>query len=128
MTNLLEQVKAYKTLLNGSFCNHFDGVMFCKISGATFNNRQKFLAAVEQNTPLKLVRDRRNEHDFYAVSVNAFINGEWQDIGFLPKEVNKDIAIALDSGIKMGAKVWRKVGGEGEFYHGLSITVKRLED
>lgn len=128
MNSLLEQARAYKTLLDGSFCNLFNGVMVCKVSGVTFDGRQKFLAEVEKDTPLRLVRDRRNEHDFYAVSIYAFIDGAWRDIGFLPKEVNKDIALALDSGIQTGAQVWRKVGGEGDFYHGLYVTVKRIEE
>lgn len=125
---LLDQIKAYKTLLTGSYYNLFNGKMTCNLSGVSYDGRQKFLAAVEEGTPIKLVRDRRNEHDFYAISVNALIEGEWEDIGFLPSKVNKKIANAIDSGVSIGAKVWRKTGGKDGFYRGLSITVEREED
>ena len=126
---LLDKVRTYKSLLSGSAYNLFDGVMVTKVSGCSFDGRQKNLERVEDSTPLKLVRDRRNEHDFHAVSVHAFVNGSWEDVGFLPSKVNKDVALAMDSGIKMGVKVWRKTGGgEDGYYHGLSITVKREED
>lgn len=128
MVSLINQIKAYKTLLTGSNHNLFNGKMVTKISGVSYDNRQKFLAGVEEDTPIKLVRDRRNEHDFYATSVYALIEGEWEDIGFLPSKVNKEIATALDSGVLIGAKVWRKTGGQDGFYRGLSITVERNED
>lgn len=123
--DLLDQVKVYKDTLND---NLFNGLLCVKLSGVTYDNRQKFLKLVEQDTPLKLVRDRTNEHDFHAVSVLAFIDESWKDVGFIPKEVNRDIALALDSGIDLGAKVWKKVGGgEENYFYGLTITVKRKD-
>ena len=126
---LLDKVKTYKELLSGSAYNLFDGVMVCSVAGVTYDGRQKNLERVAEGTPLKLVRDRRNKHDFHAVEVHALVEGDWKSVGFLPAKVNKDVALAMDSGIKMGVKVWRKTGGgEDGYYHGLSVTVKRVGD
>jgi hypothetical protein len=75
-----------------------------------------------------LVRDRRNEHDFYAISVQAFVNGSWKDAGFVPSKINKEIAISMDKGKELTASVWRKVGGEGDYYHGFTIIISRVEE
>ena len=125
--NLLDKVRIYKGLLQGSAHSLFRGMMVCKLSGVTFDGRQEALMLVDEDTPIRLVRDRRNEYDFHAVSVEAFVELKWKDVGFIPASINKDIASALDAGVKLEAKVWRRIGGEGDFYHGLSIIINRPE-
>lgn len=125
--NLMDQVRIYKGLLQGSAHTLFRGMMVCKVSGVTFDNRQEVLSRLLDDTPVRLVRDRRNEHDFYAVRVEAFIDAKWCDVGFVPSSINKNIASSLDAGILLEAKVWKRVGGEGDFYFGLSIIIKRLD-
>lgn len=125
--NILDQVRIYKGMMQGSSYTLFRGTMVCKLSGVTFDKRQEALSKVEPDTPLRLSRDRRNNFDFYAVFVEAFIDLKWADVGFVPASINKEIASALDAGVALEAKVWKKIGGEGDFFYGLSIIIKRPE-
>ena len=82
----------------------------CKLAGVTFGDRQKYLKLVDDNTPLRLYRDRKNIYDFYAVGVEAFIGEEWQDLGFIPKEINKDVCNIIDTGGSLQVDLWKKLG------------------
>jgi len=123
--SVLNQVRNYKNVMTGDAHSLFRDLLYIKLSGVTFDGRQKNLEQVNKTTPLRLVRDRRNEHDFYAVLVEALIEDEWKDVGFIPSKHNTKIALTLDAGIKLSAKVWGLSGGENDFFRGLSITVKR---
>ncbi|MCK5020700.1 MAG: hypothetical protein KAS32_27010 [Candidatus Peribacteraceae bacterium] len=122
---LLDKVKAYKNKLRGAAHSLFRGVLLCKLTGVTYDNRQKNLTQVKENTPIKLLRDRRNKYDFNAINVVALINKEWKDLGFIPSSMNKEISTALDAGVKLKAKVWKRSGGDGDFHRGLTITITR---
>ena len=99
--------------------------MFCKVSGVTYDGKQEVLKQVAQDTPIKLERERRNEFDFYAVKVMAYVDLEWQSVGYVPASINKEIATTLDTGLQLRARVWKKSGGEGEFFYGLTITITK---
>lgn len=122
---IIDRIRNYKDTLVGSEHSLFNGLMVAKVSGVTFDGRQKNLAAVKDDTPLRLSRDRHNKFDFHAVLVQAHIDEEWKDVGFVPSNINKQIAETLDAGIQLKAKVWKKTGGDNDFHHGLSITIKR---
>jgi len=126
MADIIDKLKVYKTIMKNASIPLFDGVMVCKLTGVTYDNRQSYLEKVEETTKLRLERDRRNDYDFHAVKVMAEISGQWEDVGFVPSKVNKIIAQALDSGVKLRAKVWKLTGGQDGFYRGLSITIARM--
>jgi len=123
--DILNQVRAYKNKLQGAPHDLFRGVLMCKVTGVTFDGRQEVIKKIAMDTPIRLQRDRRNEHDFNAVNVIAFVDDEWRDAGFVPASMNKEISTALDAGVELGAKVWKKVGGDNDFHHGLTITITR---
>lgn len=124
-SELLNKVRVYKDFLEGCSHSSFDGVMFCKVSGVTYDGKQEVLKQVAQDTPIKLERERRNEFDFYAVKVMAYVDLEWQSVGYVPASINKEIATTLDTGLQLRARVWKKSGGEGEFFYGLTITITK---
>lgn len=101
----------------------FSGILFCKLSGVTYDGRQENLEKVTSDTQLKLERDRTNDFDFYATKVAGFIDNTWKDLGFIPKKLNKQVAHALDEGVSLRAKVYRLVGG-GDMFFGLSVTIE----
>lgn len=106
--------------------NKFEGVLFCKVAGVTFGNRQETIKKIDENTSLRLDRDRQNKFDFYAILVMACIEEKWEEVGFIPATQNRPIAEAMDSGVSMAANFWGKTGGgENNFVYGVTVTVKR---
>jgi len=124
-SSVLDVARIYKNKLQGEAHSLFRDMLMCKVSGVTFDNRQEAMRKVTLDTPVRLSRDRHNEHDFYAVLVDAFVDEVWEDVGFIPSSMNKKIAHALDAGVKLEAKVWKLSGGEGDFFRGLTITLER---
>ena len=122
--SLLQNIKDYQKSLVDPTGNFFNGTMLCKVSGVTFDNRQKVLEHVSESTKIKLSREADNKHDSSAVKVMALINGEWGEVGYVPATMNKEIAEALDNGVFLSAHVWQKVGG-GEYFYGLTIKILR---
>ena len=106
-----------------------DRRLVARVAGVTFEGRQDVIAQVEKQTPVRLVRDRRNEHDFYAVEVQVNLDGEWRQAGFIPNPMCRMISKNLDNGTKLGASVHRVTGGmvsefTGEnLNYGLEINV-----
>lgn len=116
-----------------------DRRIVARITGVTFDGRQEVLARVEKNTPLRLERDRRNEYDFYAVGVWAFLPlykdfteelEGWQQVGFIPKNMSKLISRSLDNGVVLECSVHKVSGGmvsefSGEqFNYGLEVVLQ----
>lgn len=123
--DLLDQIRIYKTVLINESPTTVGGRVYCKVSGVSFDGRQEAVRLIEQDTPVRLVRDRRNEHDFYAISVQVYVSGSWKDAGYVPAKINKEIALYMDSGKELSANVWRKVGGDGDYYHGFTIVITK---
>lgn len=109
--------------------NGLDRKIIAKATGVTFDNRQELLTKIVKDTPIKLERDRRNKFDFYAVNILAEIDGEWQQVGFIPKKMNKDICRTLDNGKALNCSVHRVTGGgtfagtDEPLNYGLEITI-----
>ena len=57
--------------------NGLDRRIIARLAGVTFEGRQKMLAKMDNRTPVRLERDRRNEYDFHAVKVMAKIKNRW---------------------------------------------------
>ena len=102
-----------------------------RLAGVTFDGRQDVIAKVEKNTDLRLIRDRRNEYDFYAVGVWAFLPlyKEFTDelegfhqVGYVPQKMSKLISHSLDKGIDLKCSVHRKTGGMVSEYSGERLS------
>ena len=106
-----------------------DRRIVARVAGVTFDNRQDVVAAVKKETPVRLVRDRRNEHDFYAVEVHVELDGEWKQAGFIPNPMCRLVSHTIDNGVQLAASVHRVTGGmvsefTGEnLNYGLEINV-----
>ena len=108
-----------------------DRSILARVAGVTFEGRQEVLAKVTPETELMLERDRRNEYDFYAVKVMAYIEdtATWEQAGFVPRPMSRVVSNAMDKGQKFCATVHRLKGGyecehTGEFLnHGLEIRI-----
>ncbi len=86
--------------------------IIARVVGVTFEGRQEVLARVEKSTSVRLERDRRNEHDFYAVQVMVQLEGEWLQAGFAPRQMSKLLSKSLDGGATLSAAVHRLAGGD----------------
>jgi hypothetical protein len=103
-----------------------------RVAGVTFEGRQELLKKIKPDTPIRLERDRRNEHDFYAVKVLAEISGTWEHVGFLPSTMSKRVAKPLDDGLTLKSGVHKLKGGDvenddgsiSELNYGLDIYVE----
>ena len=106
-----------------------DRRIVARVAGVTFEGRQDVVSEVGEETPVKLVRDRRNEHDFYAVEVHVKLGGKWKQAGFIPNPMCRLVSRSLDNGVKLQASVHRRTGGmvsdfTGEpLNYGLEINV-----
>jgi len=105
-----------------------DRRLIARVSGVTFEGRQAFLARVGKSTEVKLERDRRNEHDFYAVKVLALLDSEWIHVGFVPRPMCKMVSRSIDSGVALACSVHRRSGGMEDDYgdqlnYGLEINI-----
>lgn len=106
-----------------------DRKIIAKVAGVTFEGRQDIIAQIKKDTPVRLVRDRRNEYDFYAVEVHVDLGDGWQQAGFIPNPMCRMIAQTLDKGLHLSAAIHRVTGGmvsefTGEnLNYGLEVTV-----
>lgn len=126
VSKIKQSLDSYKQYVADRSDPDFTGTMVAKVTGVTFDGRQENLQRVDENTELKLERDRRNTHDFHAIKVMALVDNEWKELGFVPASMNKEIAQAMDNGLSFKAGLWKLVGGEGDFHIGLSITITRV--
>jgi hypothetical protein len=102
--------------------HHLQKPIILRLSGVTFDSRQQTLSQVNDDTPVRLQRDRRNEYDYYAVKVEAFVEELWKEVGFLPKPAAKKYAPLMDSGDEFNIKVHALKGG-GQLNYGLDICI-----
>jgi hypothetical protein len=102
--------------------NGLDRRIIARLAGVTFEGRQKLLAKMNRNTPVRLERDRRNEYDFYAVQVMAKLKNKWHHVGFIPRTMSKLIAKGLDKGNLLSAEVHRVTGGMTDDYSGEQLN------
>jgi len=99
--HLLNSINAF--VKNVSAKKHND--MVCKLAGVTFGDRQKHISKLAHYTTLRLVREKDNEFDENAIRVEALIENDWFDIGFIPKTLNKELAHLLDSNRSISANI-----------------------
>lgn len=126
VSKIKQSLNSYKQYVADRHDPDFIGTLVAKVTGVTFDGRQENLKRVDENTELKLERDRRNPHDFHAIKVMALIGNEWKELGFVPASMNKQVAQAMDNGSSFKVGLWKLVGGEGDFHIGLSVTIVQI--
>jgi hypothetical protein len=96
-----------------------------KVAGVTFNGRQGFIAYVAknmQNSFVTLRRDPNNAYDKNAIQVIAVVkNGKNVQLGFVPKELAKALAPAMDQGLRPWVKNFRIYRGGPKGTYGVTI-------
>ena len=126
MNGIMNSIANYKRKLTSTEDNLFRDNLVCKLTGVTFEDRQDALKEVISTTKLKLDRERNNPYDFNAVKVKGFINSDWKDLGYIPKEVNESVANALDKGVKLKVHYKERLGDpEIGYNYGLMVVVNR---
>lgn len=119
----LNKLKLYADNLKNSEKYLVEGKdIIAKVVGVTFGARQNLLDSVSMNTPVRLERDRRNPHDFYAVKVMAEIDSGWEHVGFISRHMSKKISKMLDDGIDVKAAVHSIVGGQTKEHSGEKLN------
>ena len=127
----LNKLRHYADSIRSNNNNDFVGRRIsAKVSGVTFEGRQKVLAQITTKTLVKLERERRNKFDFNAVKVLVQVNGGWLQAGYLPMSMSGSIAKNMDKGIAFKAEVSRVVGGgthmesKTKLNYGLNIVIE----
>ncbi|MFJ7953056.1 HIRAN domain-containing protein [Lysinibacillus sp. NPDC096418] len=92
-----------------------------KAAGVTKDNRQNLVRALQKGAKIRIVREKNNPHDPYAV---ALMNQYGSKVGYIPKSESEKIATILDSGVKLFGYVAQVHGGQKSApYHGFSVDV-----
>lgn len=116
----------YAKSMNLSKSEHFSGTMELKLTGVSFDGRQENLKWVNFDTPLRLSRDRSNKFDKNAILVQALIEDEWKEIGFIPAAHNRSFARALDDGVNIDVKFGCKYSGDANYNIGMMVILTAL--
>jgi len=82
----------------------------CKVAGVTFEGRQTIIARIESGDDILLIPDPDNLYDSNAVKV------VWREkcVGFIPRELNGEIAVKMN-GCSTPGFVMRTTGGTEDF-------------
>lgn len=94
-----------------------------KISGVTFDDRQKFISKLNDNEELKLVREPENEHDKDAIAV---YNQKDEKLGYIPASFNGKLSYQIDNGTFFKVTVSQVTGGGIGMNFGLNIFIEEI--
>lgn len=104
-------------------------LIISKVTGTTFQNRQKALARLARINPknisVELVREHDNKYDTNAIGIHVSVNGgSLYQIGFIPREIAELIASIIDKGIQLKA-AFRGVTGDtfDRFNYGALVEI-----
>lgn len=92
--------------------------MTFKLKGVTFDNRQNYIAYLAKHSEksfLVFSRENKNKNDKNAISVGAYDpeNKKYVPLGYVPKEIAKEIAPMIDSGYRIYTHRYEVIGGYG---------------
>lgn len=94
----------------------------CKVVGVTYGDRQERIKnGLKVNNTIYLERERQNSEDGNAIKV---LNERHCQIGYIPKEIAKELAYYMDKGRIFHCYVEEITGG-GDLYYGVKIHVKQ---
>jgi hypothetical protein len=100
-----------------------------KIRGISLRSRQRMAKRCKPGLALKLVREKKNEHDGNAIAVHkgGLFGGQ---LGYISADLAEQLAPAMDSGTKLRAVVLDRTGGDGFLFwrkaFGVNISIERL--
>ncbi|WP_043931089.1 HIRAN domain-containing protein [Bacillus sp. EB01] len=94
-----------------------------KLAGVTYDGRQNVISRLSLSDTLSLERDYHNKYDGNAIAV---LNEVGQSVGWVPRDIARNLAPIMDRGEIFSAYVHNILGG-GSFYFGLEIAVVRTE-
>jgi single-stranded-DNA-specific exonuclease len=92
-----------------------------KVVGVSFERRQDMLAGLSEGLELSLERQPENPHDANAIAVKF---GAMQ-IGFLKKDLARQLAPHIDKGVRYRARIASLTGGVRDKNRGVNIYVQR---
>lgn len=98
--------------------------MIFNVAGTSFENRQHYLmgAARRGISRVTLVREPGNPYDPNAIKVMTYIGDKRVPVGFVPKEIAREMAPQMDNGRYVNVTAAEVCGGKGLSY-GLRIAV-----
>lgn len=73
-------------------------VMQTRVAGVNYEGRQEYVARLNDNTKVMLKREKNNPYDENAVGVCAVFDEGIRKIGYLPRDLARDISKFLDDG------------------------------
>lgn len=82
---------------------------YTKLSGTSF--RQDEIKKVTNSTKLRVIPRPDNQYDQYAIEVQALLKDGWEQIGWIPKGQNVDMAMWLGEGGSVDISVSSVTGG-----------------
>ena len=108
-------------------------VIHTKIAGVSFEGRQEIIKILKVGEILELRREPDNKFDRNAIQILREM-GEWpathitqyQQLGYINKELAADLADAMDRGINYICKV-SSITGEGKDLLGVNIGITKEE-
>lgn len=118
----LKEIKQFAEAVRKKEALEKSGGFEVRLAGVTFEARQEIIrATVSKETALRLVREKSNEYDPYAVAAEGFVSKSlnredttgakiWLQLGYLPRPFNLQIAKELDEGIEYEIKVLEVLG------------------
>ncbi|MCL2606743.1 MAG: single-stranded-DNA-specific exonuclease RecJ, partial [Coriobacteriia bacterium] len=100
-----------------------------KLVGVTFEGRQELIAMLQEGDKLELVRDSANDYDQNAVAVIARRLGgiSGGQLGFLNRDLARELAPVLDEGIAYITTVASLTGGIDGQSRGVNILIRRAD-
>ncbi len=81
-----------------------------RVAGVTYEGRQAILARLHGGEPVKIEPEPTNPHDANALKVLVALDGQVFHVGYIPRELAKDVAPHLE-GESMVTKVLEVTGG-----------------
>jgi len=93
-----------------------------KIVGVTVENRQSTVEKLKVGEIVVLIREPNNQYDKDAIAV---YNESSEMLGYIPKDIESDLAKAMDEGTGYEASVRSKSGGNG-FNYEATIQVTKV--
>lgn len=113
---------SYSNYSGNSYSSSLTRGFFTKIVGVTFDGRQRFIPMLRTGEELQLRRECWNQYDRNAIAV---YDGRGNQLGYISKELAKDLAPKMDAGIQYRISVASVTGGNGYSY-GVNVSVCRI--
>lgn len=98
-------------------------IMYSKVAGITFDNRQYLARRCYVGMRLSMRRDRYNRYDPNAVEI--CMDEGLSVLGYIPKETARTIAELIDSGNRLGCYV-ENINESGTGIIGINIKITKI--